>query len=615
MAAKKTQNNDNKEQSQQPDKGKNKTASSKNNTKTSTEKASKEAGKLPEKTTSTDKPKQSKVENPEKKNKTEKSTKNKKETSAKGTANNTKTKAEEMPVKKTKEKSAEKSKEAKTNKKGETKTSPKPTENPKDEQNKKSGNKGKEKPDAIIEEKKKPQQKKQTKKPNQAKKDTKEKAEKSLEEPLKEKTDNTQKKNIEQKGKKKKSPPKAGEPQAKKELESLKQEQKETLKQALMLAEETLQIKIGNESKAEKIDDKKDNAKENIEDNAEKYTKYVVDVKEKEGNFKSGEDENNHLEYSSKLEKILPVDTDKPSELLRKVLTIMSAIIIIVCLVVLVVSTMGGQRGKGSPDRAKTPEAGFVGTSNEDKNVFPEGIQEKNQNLYLVNKDTVGVISIDSTTIEQPVVQYKDNEYYLTHDFYKKKSDQGTIFMDVTCKPDLSIQNTVLYASNNKEGTFIFSPLLEYQTKEGYKKAPVITFNTLTADYQWKIYACFFTTVKAEDDNGYVFDFASQKLNETNFAGFLQQVDMRKLYTTGVDILPTEKLLTIAIPSFNIYGTDKKPVETKFVILARQLRDGESEEIVASQIRQNTNIYKPQAYYDSIRRENKSTEVPRWSPD
>ncbi len=45
-----------------------------------------------------------------------------------------------------------------------------------------------------------------------------------------------------------------------------------------------------------------------------------------------------------KLEKIVPVDTDKTSEVLRKIITIMSSVIIIVCLIVLVASTFGKKR-------------------------------------------------------------------------------------------------------------------------------------------------------------------------------------------------------------------------------------------------------------------------------
>lgn len=342
------------------------------------------------------------------------------------------------------------------------------------------------------------------------------------------------------------------------------------------------------------------------------YSIYTQFLTEKEDDIKKEDSSDVKPKSSSTLEKILPLDTDEPKELLRKVITIMCSVIIFVCLIVLVVSTFGDLNGKGSPDGTKDPMSGFVEAGDQDEVKFPQGIQDKYKELYLVNNDLVGLISIDATSIEQPVVQSKDNNYYLSHDYYKKSSKEGTVFMDSKCSKDLSSFNTVLYANNNKEESFIFSPLLKYSTVDGYKQAPVITFNTIFADYRWKIYACYITTVNADDDNGYVFDFANQNLNEANFAGYIEQVDMRKLYTTGVDITPTDKLLNIAIPIFNIYGTDESPVETRLVILARQLRAGESEEVKASLIRKLRNPYKPQAHYDHIGKQNPTANAPKW---
>lgn len=46
--------------------------------------------------------------------------------------------------------------------------------------------------------------------------------------------------------------------------------------------------------------------------------------------------------------------------------------------------------------------------------------------------------------INNPVVQSTDNEYYLTHNFYKRKSEIGTIFMDFRNK-SFDDRNIVLF--------------------------------------------------------------------------------------------------------------------------------------------------------------------------
>ena len=65
-----------------------------------------------------------------------------------------------------------------------------------------------------------------------------------------------------------------------------------------------------------------------------------------------------------------------------------------------------------------------------------ENIQKENQNkdkyqqLYNENKDYRLWIKINNTNIDYPVVQGSDNEFYLTHDFYKNPLSSGSIFMD-----------------------------------------------------------------------------------------------------------------------------------------------------------------------------------------
>ena len=61
------------------------------------------------------------------------------------------------------------------------------------------------------------------------------------------------------------------------------------------------------------------------------------------------------------------------------------------------------------------------------------------------NSDTVGWLKVPGTDIDISVVQAKDNDYYLTHDFDKKWNSMGWVFADYRDKfPELS-QNTILY--------------------------------------------------------------------------------------------------------------------------------------------------------------------------
>ena len=86
--------------------------------------------------------------------------------------------------------------------------------------------------------------------------------------------------------------------------------------------------------------------------------------------------------------------------------------------------------------------------------------------LHQINEDIIAWISIPGTNIDYPVVRGIDNEYYLTHDIYKRKNQNGSIFLNVNNKKDLTDPNIVLFGHNTNSEN-MFSDLKKiYETKE-----------------------------------------------------------------------------------------------------------------------------------------------------
>lgn len=363
---------------------------------------------------------------------------------------------------------------------------------------------------------------------------------------------------------------------------------------------QTNQLENIAKAKEIKVDDTPKNKSQDDANIKEDNSKYIEKAKPDEDNFEQKPDDK--IKIQGKLEKIVPVDTDSTSEVLRKVLTIMSGVIILVCLVVLIASTVKKDDVKSNKDSNVNPVASFSGDVKTDEIDYPEKIQEKFKKLYVANKEIIGIISMDKLNIENPIVQGKDNKYYLNHNFYKAKSSEGTAFLDTNSKPDLSTQNTIIYANNNLEESFSFSQILKLKDVEVYKENPVFSFDTLYDNYRWKIYAVYLTAVDKEDDKNF-FDYTNQDQLANDFEGYVKQIDERKLYTTGVDIKPTDKLLSISVACYDFDVNDKK-INTRFVVCARLLRDDESEEIDFSKTKINSNPYKPQAFYDNSGKRN-----------
>lgn len=72
---------------------------------------------------------------------------------------------------------------------------------------------------------------------------------------------------------------------------------------------------------------------------------------------------------------------------------------------------------------------------------------------------------------------------------------------------------------------------------------------------------------------------------------YIAEVDKRKLYTTGVDILPTDKIVTLSTCCYDFK-------DARLVVVGRLLRSGEAAAVNTNLVSINENPKFPQAYYD-----------------
>ena len=133
--------------------------------------------------------------------------------------------------------------------------------------------------------------------------------------------------------------------------------------------------------------------------------------------------------------------------------------------------------------------------------VFPMNLQLKYAKLYAENQDFVGYLSAEGVNLSLPIVQAQDDEEYLEKNFYGNKTKYGCPFVTHVNNISPLDMNTVIFGHHMNNGT-VFGTLDEYKSIEGFKKAPVITFNTLSEDHQWKVIAAFVTNAYEEDENG-----------------------------------------------------------------------------------------------------------------
>ncbi len=151
----------------------------------------------------------------------------------------------------------------------------------------------------------------------------------------------------------------------------------------------------------------------------------------------------------------------------------------------------------------------------------------------------------------------------------------------------------------------IFGMLENYREINGFRQAPVIECNTIYGDHTWFVYAVFITNADKSDDNGYVFPYNFIDVGDGKFRDYIEEIDRRKLYTTGVDIAVTDRILTLSTCAYDFD-------DARLVVVARERREGESIAVDTSKAYKNEDPKFPQAYYDAYGKTNTHANDPRW---
>lgn len=319
---------------------------------------------------------------------------------------------------------------------------------------------------------------------------------------------------------------------------------------------------------------------------------------------------------------IIPWKGDSVTEIFRKIIFLFSLAILVFALVLIInhFAVTMGQDPNAAGGTVTNDEGEQVAYIIDLKNQqatqaqidkLPEGsINEEYAALYDANNDFAGWISIDGTNVNYPVMQslptkefvpcktYDElgycihcdgimngtenaTEFYLHHDFDRNYLFAGNIFADYegTFGPNEMPNNTILYG-HNMLYKYQFSALTNYRTNIDFlKHSPVVDFNTLYQNNQYKIFAVFLTNVT--EDLGEVFDYYNYVSfdNSDEFYNYILECMDRSMYETGIDIQYGDELLTLSTCDESLF---KEGV--RLVVVARKVRENESPEVDTDKI-------------------------------
>lgn len=166
------------------------------------------------------------------------------------------------------------------------------------------------------------------------------------------------------------------------------------------------------------------------------------------------------------------------------------------------------------------------------------------QELYAINRDIVGWISIEDTSIDYPVVQRRDAEdYYLYRDFYGNRVARGCIYVREACDVFAPSDNLVLYGHMMNDGT-MFADLARYTGKAFWQEHQYIRFDTLRSRNLYQVVCVFKTT--ASQGEGFSYHLFNDARSEADFEEFWAGCLENALYDTGLEAQYGDKLISLS---------------------------------------------------------------------
>lgn len=157
------------------------------------------------------------------------------------------------------------------------------------------------------------------------------------------------------------------------------------------------------------------------------------------------------------------------------------------------------------------------------------------------NSDTIAYVYVPNTNINYVVVKATDNDFYLNHNFDKKKNSAGWIFMDYSNTGNVTDNNIVIYGHNMKDGSMLAN-LRRTINKEWYenKDNHTIIYINKNGTYKYKVYSQYITT---EAEEYYI-----KTSFETNsaFKEFVKSTKRRSYNSYDLDIDSVKSVLTFS---------------------------------------------------------------------
>lgn len=201
------------------------------------------------------------------------------------------------------------------------------------------------------------------------------------------------------------------------------------------------------------------------------------------------------------------------------------------------------------------------------------GVSEKLAYFLSKNDDVIGLLEIEETLLETPVVCSVPEDAYLRRNLDGDYYTAGTPFMMTGTLLGTPGANVIIFGHNMPDGT-LFGALMGYKELSYTQEHPVIKFESILGVQNYHVISAFYADATDTD-----FVYASfTQLTNTSSVEYLRQVRLRSLYDVPLKATASDQYITLSTCTYEDGGTNGR-----FVVVGRMLYDDEQ---VTSEITQ-----------------------------
>ena len=203
-------------------------------------------------------------------------------------------------------------------------------------------------------------------------------------------------------------------------------------------------------------------------------------------------------------------------------------------------------------------------------------LQSQFEALYAQNSDLIGWIKM-ADSVDYPVL-YRDNSFYMDHDFYGQYSQAGSIFLDARNGMYMDDSAMLIYGHNMRSGE-MFGDLDAYRETKYLCKYPIISLQSAwESEPRQYVLISLFDASMNKSDPSYIRIVRTAFETDAEKHAFIDEMRARSIYKIPLEADANDQLLTLVTCS---YSHDNG----RFLLFARELRDDETEESIMEQFK------------------------------